>query len=272
MKWTILVVVGGLWLVPAVRGQESTATTETTTVMSQGGTDLSAPMFVDDAIPVTTGHLDLRVRVDYLTGDDANGDDDLILGTSLYYGVADRTQLSLDVPFNMGDGRDQSGGIGRFGGNGDVTIGLLHQFMDQSGGMPAMALQTNVKFRTGYRSSPMDLQFRLLMTNEYDSGVRSHINLSTATEDGDFSRWNWDAVVGADGPLCSDGSVRWVMDFAHQNRELNDGGTSTYAEIGTEWTMDNGHTLGMMAQVGLDGHDETADFGARIMMVIPLSN
>ena len=85
----------------------------------------------------------------------------------------------MDVPFKVGDGRDKSGGgVRGFGDNGDATVGLLYQFLDQVDYMPAMALQTNFRFRTGYRSSPFDMQVRLLMTNEYDSGVRSHINLS----------------------------------------------------------------------------------------------
>ncbi len=271
MKWTILILVGGLWLVPAVQGQESTS--ETTTVMSQGGPDLSSPLFLDDAIPVPTGHLDLRFRLDWLTGDTTNGGDDFVFGTSLYYGIADRTQLSVDLPFKVGNGSDKSdGGVRGFSSNGDATVGLLYQFMDQTDGMPAMAVQTNFRFRTGYRSSPLDMQVRLLMTNEYDSGVRSHLNLSTETENGYFGRWNWDAVVGADGPLCADGAVRWVMDFAHLNSELNNGGNSTYVEVGSEWTMDNGQTLGLMTQYGLDNHDRTDEWGARMMWVIPLSN
>jgi hypothetical protein len=272
MKWTVLVTVGGLYLATAALGQESTETTETTTVMSLGGANLSSPVFMDDAVPVAAGHVDLRFRIDWVTGNAAVGDDDFTLGTSLYYGMSDAAQLSVDLPFNVFDGGGKDAGVRGFAGDGDVTAGVLYRFADQADMMPAMALQTNARFRTGYRSSPLDLQFRLLMTNEYDSGVRSHINLSTETENGHFSRWNWDAVIGADGPLCADGTVRWVVDYAHQNSEHNNGDNSNYLELGSEWSMENGHTLGMAAQIGLDDHDQTADFGARMMWVVPLSN
>jgi hypothetical protein len=280
MKWTVLVMAGGLCLATAASGQESTETTETTTVMTLSDTDLKAPLFMDDAIPVPAGHADLRFRFEWSEDPDGDVDDiddldeagEFVFGTSLYYGIADRAQLSVDLPFIVGDGSDKEGSARGFSGNGDVTVGLLYQVAEQADMIPAIALQTNARFRTGYRSSPLDMQFRLLMTNEYDSGIRSHINLSTETEAGDFGRWNWDSVIGADGPLCAGGAVRWVADYAHQNSEHNNGSNSNYLELGTEWNTDNGHTLGMMAQVGLDDHDQTSDFGARMMWVVPLSN
>lgn len=283
MKWTVLVMAGGLCLATAASGQESTETTETTettTVMTLSDTDLKVPLYMDDAIPVPAGHVDLRFRLEWAEDPDGDVDslDDLdeagefVFGTSLYYGIADQAQLSIDLPFVVGDGRDKEGSARGFAGNGDATVGLLFQVAEQSDTSPAIALQTNARFRTGYRSSPLDAQFRLLITNEYDSGIRSHLNLSTETQQGHFSRWNWEAVIGADGPLGAGGAVRWIADYAHRNNEHNNGGNSNYLELGTEWNMDNGHTLGMAAQIGLDDHDETSDFGVRAMWVVPVSN
>jgi len=240
--------------------------------MEDSGHDLYAPLYLEDAIPVPVGQVDLRLRFEWVTDDyaDVDGDDDFVLGAGFHVGIVEDWQLSLDVPFNVGDGRNKTDAVRGFDGNGDATAGVMWQFADQAEYVPAMALQFKIKFRTGYRHSDLDGEARLMLTNEYDSGLRSHINFFLETERGDWHRLLWGAVIGIDGPMCAGGAVRWVADLAHTNSEHLNGKNSTSLELGFEWEMMENHNLGLTTQFGLDDHDETPDFGARLMYSLEL--
>lgn len=260
--------------------QESEVTTirqETRT--TAGSPDLFSTIEMDDAVPVETGTVDLRLRGEWVTDDDndIDGDDDFVAGGGLWWGFAENLELSLQVPFAVGDGDlsddDDLDGIRGFDGNGDINVGLLWRFLEPSGNAPAMALQTNVRFRSGYRDSDAQGKVKLIMTNDYDSGVRSHLNIWGETDDGDWGRWNWGAVLGVDGPLCEcvDGTWRWIADVVHFNAEHNNGSNSTILELGAEWAMNYGGRIGLTGQFGLDNHDITPDVGAKLVYSYPIS-
>jgi len=250
-------------VVMAQQSEETTIVTKTT----ETGYDLVSPLYMEDVTPVADGGLELRFRFEWLTDDyaDIDGDDDFTLGAGVYWGFAPNWEMSFALPFNVGDGDADADGVRGFDGDGDLTFGLLWRFAEQSGYVPAMALQTKFRIDTGYRSSDCDAEARLILTNEYDSGLRSHINVGFETNDGDWHRLPMIGVVGMDGPLCAGGAVRWIADYVHMNSEYLNGGNSNILELGTEWRITEGHKLGMMGQFGLDDHDETPDFGARVI-------
>ena len=251
----------------AVIAQESEETTVVTTETTEAGYDLISPLYLDDAEPVPDGQLELRLRFEWMADDDLDihGDDDFVLGAGLYWGFAPDWELSLAVPFNVGDGHNKYDGVRGFDGNGDATAGLLWRFYPQTGHVPAMALQTKLRFRTGYRSSHCDGEARLILTNEYDSGLRSHINIGVETDDSNWHRLPIFGVIGMDGPLAADGALRWVADYVHMNSEHLNGGNSNILELGAEWQITEGHKLGLTGQFGLDDHEETPDCGLRLV-------
>ncbi len=277
---------------------ESTEITTVTTTVS-GGEDLMTQLwFMEDATPLETGKLDLRLGFSWVTeSEHANlgeSSDDFVLTSALVWGAAENLELSLAVGSWLGDGGD----VGPFeDGNHDTTVGLLwriHEQGDECPGhgciqLPSIALSAAVRIPTGCSSSGMDGELRLVMTHNYDNGIRSHLNAFVKAVDDDNLesvnpdyRWWWDnrddvdvrstqwgVVIGADGPLCADGAVRWVADYVHRSSRFDGGDELDILELGWEWTADR-HKFGMSVHGGLDHTGENPNFGAGLMYSLSL--
>ncbi len=100
------------------------------------------------------------------------------------------------------------------------------------------------------------------MTNEYDNGLRSHLNFflsSVNTDNNENARhFQYGAVVGMDGPLCADGAVRWVLDYMWRISDSYGGGHVNMVEGGWQWQIADAHKLGMVLQAGLDHAEDSA--------------
>lgn len=277
-----------------VLAQESDVTYETTTTVSGGEDLISQLWFLEDATPLDTGQVDLRLGFGWVTASApanlGDSDDDFVVTPSIVWGAAEDLELSVSVPVWVGDGGDV-GVIDDI--NYDTTVGVLWRIIGQSakcaqcekGPFPALALSGSARIPTGCGSSGVDGELRLILTNEYDSGIRSHFNAFAQYVDreyGDefgrrggmrgFGRrdrgrleprdFQYGFVVGLDGPLCADGAVRWVLDY--MNRRGYHEGTSNMnmLETGWEWTMSDIQKLGFSVQIGLDHNDDTPNFGA----------
>ncbi len=260
-----------LLLAGTALGQESDVTTETsTTTTVSGAADLLPELWLlDDATVLDTGRVELRFTFSWETADfpanGGNSDDDLIIRPSLVWGPCANVEVFAEVPIWVGDGGDR-GALTR--GNADTNIGFTWRIAEPEDIWPAAALQFSARVPTGDQSSGVDGEARLILTNEYDSGVRSHFNVFAKTVNGDNevnSRdFQYGAGVGLDGPLCADGAVRWVMDYMNRS-SFHDGASSlNLLEAGWQWTISDAQALGMSFQAGLDNHDDTPDFGASI--------
>ncbi|UCE59817.1 MAG: hypothetical protein JSU63_20535 [Phycisphaerales bacterium] len=265
---------------------------------------LSQLWYMEDATPLDTGQFDLRFGFDWVTESGhanlGDSDDDYVMETAFVWGVAENFELSLAWDAWLGD----SGDMGPFeDGNYDTTLGMLWRLHKQGNKcaeagclrMPNIALSAAVRLPTGCESSGVDGELRLIMTNEYDSGIRSHINVYGLAIDGDNQEsvgadwmradwgglddddglldprdFQWGIVLGADGPLCADGAVRWVADYLHKASEFKGRGDMDIFEFGWEWTMSEMHKVGMSMQVGLDHTDDNPNFGAGLMYALSL--
>ncbi len=234
-----------------------------------GGNDLLDELWnMQDATPVAEGTMDLRMTLGWVTeGAPANlgdSDDDFVLQPSLVWGTCPNVQLTLSVPIWLGDGGD----IGATGdGNGDSYINLLWKFADQDGKKPAMAMSGTARIPTGHGSDGIDGELRLILTNSYDSGIRSHMNFfvfsSNTDNDQGLRDFQWGGVIGLDGPLCSEGAVRWVIDYMHRSSEHDGQNDMDLIELGWEWSKADSEKFGMSLQIGADRAGDTPNFGAR---------
>lgn len=255
-------------VVMAQQSEETTVVTKTTGT----GYDLVSPLWMEDAVLVPDGGLELRFNFGWATDDysDVGGDDDITMGAGLYWGFAPNWEMSFGTAYNIGDGSSDADGVRGFGSDSDFTVGLSWAFHEQSGYVPAMTLETKLDLDTGIRDNDgCDGSVALIMTNEYDSGMRSHINLGFETEGSDWGRWAFTGVIGMDGPLCADGAVRWVADYVLLDSEYMGGGDAHYLELGSEWQIQEGHKLGLMWQIGFH-HDETTNFGANLVYALSI--
>ena len=264
----IACILGFCGTVPA---QDSDVTEETTETTVLSGADLTSELWLmDDATPIATGAADLRMTFRWVTASApanmGDSDDDFVFGPSLRWGPCKNVEVFASIPIWLGDGGDM-GAVED--GNGDTYVGFTWRLLEPRDIWPALALGAGARIPTGDGSSGVDAELRLILTNEYDSGMRSHINLGFETEGSDWGRWAFVGVIGMDGPLCADGAVRWVADYVLLDSEYMGGDDAHYLELGSEWQIQEGHKLGLMWQFGFH-HDETTNFGANLVYALSI--
>lgn len=298
---SITVFACALLMVVPVLGQETETTYETETTTVSGGADLLRELwYMDDATTLAPGQVDLRLTFGWQTAgapmNMGDSDDDYIIQPGIVWGVTDGFELFADTPVWLGD----SGDRGPYrDGNFDTTVGFTWRVWEPVDIWPAGALQGRARIPTGDGSEYLDGELRLILTNEYDSGIRSHFNIFAKTVNGDndqtarFGRGtSWDtedldelwssggldprhfqfgAVVGLDGPLCGDGAVRWVLDYMNRSSYHYGASNLNMAEAGWEWAMSDAARLGMSLQVALDHATSGPYFGATITYAYALT-
>ncbi len=281
-------ILGVLCMIGSVMGQESEVTEVTTaTTTVSGGPDLIGELWsMDDATVLDVGQVDLRFTFRWLTGGEPfnNGDssDDFVFSPSIHWGSCENVELFAEVPIWLGDAGDAAA---LDEGNADTNVGFTWRIAEPADGMPAVALKTTFRIPTGDSSNGVDSEARLILTSEYDSGIRSHVNVFGKSVDGDnwrsvsgsretdifgnddrsrFRHFQWGLVLGLDGPLCGDGAVRWVLDYMNRSSSHYGRSNINMLEAGWEWTMSDAEKLGMAFQVGLDHAGDEPNFGASI--------
>lgn len=279
--------VGGFAFAQDPAESDVTTIKTTTRVVGDGGPDLLAPLWsMTDAVPVPTGRVDLRFNFAWETASSpaslGDSDDDFIMRPAIVWGIAENWEVWAYNEGWLGD----AGNRGPFDeGNFDTYLGFLYRFRDQEGYWPAMAIAGEARTPTCDGSNGLDGELRLVMTNDYDNGLRSHVNVFGITvnndndgslvgdEDEGFAGFRgprevenrnvqWGVVVGMDGPLGDDGCLRWVADYVHRSSRYTGNGNLNMVELGWEWKMSDVSNLGMAVVVGLDGVGETPNFGA----------
>ncbi len=233
----------------------------------------------EDAVPVSTGQIDLRLSGRWITAsapaNRGDSNDDFVLTPTVFWGVANNLELSASLPIWLGDSGDKPAGVD---GNADAYLGGLWRFMEPDGMWPAMAVSGTLRIPTGNDSSGVDAELRLVMTKDYDSGMRSHVNSFVTTVNGDVDtagderNFQWGMVLGMDGPLCSNGAVRWVADYMHRSSYHYGARNVNMLELGWEWNIAAAQKLGMDVQVGLDDNEDTSNFGIGMTYAYTLMN
>jgi hypothetical protein len=256
----------------AIAQEKEKTTIKTTTTTVKSGFDLlgGETFNVTDATPFETHAVDLRFAFRWETenfpANAGDSNDDFYIQPVVVWGSCPNVEVSVSTPVQIGDG----GNIpGQADGHHDSYFGLLWKLTDQQDYWPALALASNLRVPTGQRSNGVDWELRLAMTNQYDSGIRSHFNIFgiTANHDNydDLRHFQYGAVAGLDGPLCADGAVRWVFDYMYRIGQHEGGGGKNIAEAGWQWQIDDCNKLGMSVQAGLDhAEDEAANLGAAL--------
>jgi hypothetical protein len=286
-----------------VRKETTTVTTTTTTstVVRPSADLLGLETFnFLDATTVPEGSVDLRISgrwidstwendnwsVSTLNGDDEGDDDQIILTPEIVWGATDRLELALSVPFWV-DGEPREG-------NYDTYVGGQWRISDLDENCPAWALAGIIRVPTGEGSNGIDAQLRLIVSNEYDSGIRSHLNFWATTVNTDnvenARHFQYGAVAGLDGPLNDSGSLRWVFDYMYESShrygdqgldtpagyipgDENSGEQRNSAEAGIQWNINECHKLGFAVQGGLDhAENETPEWAASLTYAYTIGN
>lgn len=286
-RYLCVLAVCTLGVAAVAQESETTNIKTTTTVIVEDSFDLLTPLFLmTDAVPVQPCSVHLRLNFRWETADGAatggDNDDDFILTPAVVWGIAEDWEVWANVPIWFGD----AGNRGPFeDGNYDTYVGALWRFKDQEGMWPAMALAGEARIPTGDGSSGVDGELRLVMTNDYDSGLRSHVNIFGISQNGnnadtlvgdesegflDFegprqvssTSCVWGVVVGMDGPLGEGGDLRWVADYMFRGPRYTQSDKNQHvAELGLQWALDGDRAFGIVGTAGLHNDQETPDYG-----------
>jgi hypothetical protein len=271
-----------------VKKETTTVTTTTTTVADSSYDLLGLETFnFLDATTFTEGAVDLRIAGRWIDGgNDEDDDDQIVLTPVILWGATDRLELFVSVPTWVDGEPDE--------GNYDSYVGGQWRITDTGENCPAVALGWSVRVPTGEDSNGVDAQLRLILTNEYESGIRSHFNIwgtSVNTDNyADARDIQYGAVVGLDGPLNDDGSLRWVFDYMYESShaegsepdllyydagdDLESGGEKrNTAEFGLQWQINETSKLGFAVQGGLDhAENETPEWAASLTYAYTIAN
>jgi hypothetical protein len=269
--------------------RETTTVTTTTTTISDGSPDLLGLETFNflDATTFTEGAIDLRIAGRWIDGGNGEDDDDqIVLTPEIVWGATDRLELFLSVPTWV-DGEPEEG-------NYDTYVGGQWRISELDENCPAFALAGSIRVPTGDGSNGIDAQLRLIMTYEYDSGIRSHLNFygTTVNTDNyaDARDFQYGAVAGLDGPLNDSGSLRWVFDYMYESSRAEGsepdmlyyaagpdpetgGEQRNTAELGLQWVINECHKLGFAVQGGLDhAENETPEWAASLTYAYTIHN
>lgn len=286
-KVLVLPVLLGFCAVAVAQESEvTTVTTRTTTVADDF--NLLSPWNIEDAVPIGPQQVDLRFRFEWANWDldndggffgfdDDDFDDDgrrigrreqdsYRVAPTIVWGPYEDVEFSFDLPVDVGNGGEL---WTNNDGNADLYIGTLWRFLQEGDDWtPAMALAGKARIPTGDASNGVDAELRLILTKNCASWIRSHFNawiLSVnGNNDENARHFQYGGAIGADGPLCAEGAVRWVADYVWQIGPHYGVPYVNTLEVGTQWAIDDTSTLATGVQIGLDDEEDTLDYGARV--------
>ncbi len=230
---------------PAVRYSES------------GGMEgylLSGPYFLRSADPEPPGDVEVKFIYGYHRQSDASD-----LELEVEWGLVEDWEFILNVPAVVGEGGVE--------GNGDATLGFHTRFWREDGMLPAFSVRNLLRFPTGYHGQEIDYTMRGLMTWSLDDSTRLHFNpyfsaVNDAAEDED--NFQWGAAIGFDHLVSDDLMV--ILDY--QNVHSVDGDNVQSIEVGADWDVAEGRTIGFQFEVNLDEADD--DYAAHISYIIEI--
>ena len=236
-----------LWPAPSAHGQTDH------TNLEEG-----LPVRVEDAYPTAFRNRELQLRVGWERTDE--GQDRGTLEPRLEFGIAPNWQLKLGAPFNVGDADRR--------GSGDLQIGALYNFNQESLSLPAFALSGKLDIPTGEDSEGVDTTLKFIMTRTVDDANlgRFHLNLEwghnfSALDD---ERDDTFAIIpGYSFRLNTDTMI--VADFIRE-WEMESGKESNIFEVGARYQLEplTVLSLGVGAGIGDDSPDFRVAFGFQL--------
>lgn len=216
-------------------------------------------------VNTTQGEWEVELEGEWVTGA-GGGDDDFTFTPNIKYGLTDDLFIELEVlPLNLGDGGDQ--------GNGDLALQLFYQVARETDTLPAFAVWVEGRFPSGEGSSGVDGELHLNVTKTLATNLRGHVegffvtaNGGRGDEDENRRAFQWGTGVGVDYQI----NDQTICTLNYLNRVSNERGQSNQniLEIGGVREIAEHQHLKLAIDIGLDGHDDTPDFGAKVLWSI----
>jgi hypothetical protein len=189
------------------------------------------------------------------------------IGPSLSYGVTDDMYLELEVlPISFGYGGDQ--------GNGDLSLSIFNRFVRESGAVPAVSAEVEMRIPTGQGSSGVDGELHLIVSKTILPKLIGTLEGFVETANGgrgEEERENRRAFQWGVGPgieyLIDECNVG-LVNFRNQASEERGHHNENVLEIGYIRQLTTHQFLKAAIDIGLDGQSETPNFGAKLQYEI----
>jgi len=212
-------------------------------------------------VNTTKGEWELEFEGGWTTG--AGGDDDFAFTPNIKYGLTEDMFVELEVlPLNIGDGGDQ--------GNGDLSLQVFNQFVRESDTLPAFAAWAEARFPSGEGSSGVDAELHFNVTKTLMERIRGHLEgfIETANggrgdEDENRRPFQWGVGSGFDYQI--DDKTICTINYLHRSSEERGNPNQHILEIGGARQIAENQHIKLALDIGLDGHEETPDFGAKVL-------
>lgn len=132
------------------------------------------PLDTDDAYTLDKGEFAISTGTVFTT--DKHGDKEIDINTDLGYGITDRFEITADFPYVFTDPHNARNREGI----GDIAVRLEYMFLEERGNIPAMSLDTTIKFESGDEdkglgSGDTDYTFFLQLSKSFDP-ITVHFN------------------------------------------------------------------------------------------------
>ncbi len=212
------------------------------------------PVRLEDAYPSAFRNREMQFRFSWEHTDE--GADRVSLEPRLEFGIAPNWQLTIGSPFFAGDADRR--------GSGDVQIGALYNFNQESLSLPAFAIAGHVDAPSGEDSEGLDTTIKFIMTRTLDDEHfgRFHLNLewghnfeALADERDD----TFAIIPGYSFRLNTDTII--VADFIRE-WEMESGHEANIIELGARYQLEPRAVLSMGLGAGIG--DESPEFRVNV--------
>ena len=131
------------------------------------------PLSTDDASTVDKGCMEVEAGFEYADDED----NEYNLSTALKYGLAERLDIGVEIPYQFID----VSGNGDVDGLGDIVVSGKYRFLDETEGFPALSFCFSLKTESadenkGLGSGELDYTINAILTKEL-AKVVAHLNL-----------------------------------------------------------------------------------------------
>lgn len=196
--------------------------------------DLERPIRLEDAYPVSHGEFVLEFGAGFAA--QRNSPDRLFGAGDLLWGAAPNLQLSLSG-FASTHPRD----IDEDTKSGDLQVGGLYNFNQETLTFPAIAAKLTLNLPTGIDSSGLDAEIKAIFTKSFDD-VSFHLNVGyefLSGTSGNEEPGRWKLAFGPSIPLGAPHSTRMtlVADLFAEEGALRHSAETIGAEVGLRYQL-----------------------------------
>lgn len=215
---------------------------------------------------VEAGEWEFETSFSWETNSDGS-DDDVGPAVSLKYGITDTFFVELEVEqINLGDGGDQ--------GNGELALILFKQWWSEAEILPAFATWGELRIPSGEGSSGVDAEFHFNLTKELIPNLRGHFegfvetaNGARGGDDEDERRsFQWGVGPGFDYSFSDDTIV--ALNYLMRSSEEEGHHNLNILQLGLAQRIADNQHIKLAFDIGLDGAEETPNFGAKVLWSI----